>query len=225
MHCALQEQSREPTWLNETAGRVRIVFLSPAVFELGQAPTLAPVDFATRFFEHSMKPRTGHWWYSLQECSFRLDRQSGQAVLQRVTRAAQRQCLEGCQRSANQPEELLPVDEEVRFGAQAKDTRKLTECYREVTGSGPALPPGNTKLRPKTSGPGFFFLILKTLHFPDQMASRLQYSVADAFAATCERGSEILTGIRDFGCAGRWGESFVRAASSTERGRIPVCRQ
>ena len=134
MHCALQEQSREPTWLNETAGRVRIVFLSPAVFELGQAPTLAPVDFATRFFEHSMKPRTGHWWYSLQECSFRLDRQSGQAVLQRVTRAAQRQCLEGCQRSANQPEELLPVDEEVRFGAQAKDTRKLTQCYPEVTG-------------------------------------------------------------------------------------------
>jgi hypothetical protein len=43
----------------EKAGRIRIVFLSPTVFKLGQAPTFSPNDFAKRFFEHSIG-RTGH---------------------------------------------------------------------------------------------------------------------------------------------------------------------
>ena len=39
---------------NETASRIRIVFLSPAVFKLDRAPTFSPRDFAERFFEHSI---------------------------------------------------------------------------------------------------------------------------------------------------------------------------
>jgi len=39
---------------HETARRVRIVFLCPAVFKLEEAPTFAPEDFAARFFEHSL---------------------------------------------------------------------------------------------------------------------------------------------------------------------------
>jgi hypothetical protein len=39
---------------HETAKRVRIVFLSPAVFKLDRAPTFSPEEFAGRFFEHSI---------------------------------------------------------------------------------------------------------------------------------------------------------------------------
>jgi hypothetical protein len=39
---------------NETASRIRIVFLSPTVFKLDQAPTFSPDEFAGRFFEHSI---------------------------------------------------------------------------------------------------------------------------------------------------------------------------
>lgn len=38
----------------EKASRVRIVFLSPAVFKLDRSPTFSPQDFAARFFEHSI---------------------------------------------------------------------------------------------------------------------------------------------------------------------------
>ena len=48
-----------PAWQSltmerETAHRVRIVFLFPAVFKLDRAPTFSPVEFAARFFEHSL---------------------------------------------------------------------------------------------------------------------------------------------------------------------------
>ena len=39
---------------NEKATRIRIVFLSPAVFKLDRAPTFSPEEFAGRFFEHSI---------------------------------------------------------------------------------------------------------------------------------------------------------------------------
>jgi len=39
---------------SETAHRVRIVFLFPAVFKLDRAPTFLPEEFAGRFFEHSI---------------------------------------------------------------------------------------------------------------------------------------------------------------------------
>lgn len=38
----------------EAASRVRIVFLSPAVFKINKMPTFSPQDFAIRFFEHSI---------------------------------------------------------------------------------------------------------------------------------------------------------------------------
>jgi hypothetical protein len=39
----------------ETAGRIRIVFLSPTELKLASAPTFAPEDFAARFFEYSIE--------------------------------------------------------------------------------------------------------------------------------------------------------------------------
>lgn len=39
---------------NEAARRVRVSFLSPAVFKLDKAPTFSPEHFAARFFEHSI---------------------------------------------------------------------------------------------------------------------------------------------------------------------------
>ncbi len=44
------------------ARRVRVVFLSPAVFKLETAPTFDPRDFAERFFEHSVGRAAQMYW-------------------------------------------------------------------------------------------------------------------------------------------------------------------
>jgi hypothetical protein len=46
----------------ESAFRIRIVFLSPTVFKLGQTPTFAPDDLAKRFFEHSIGRAGQMYW-------------------------------------------------------------------------------------------------------------------------------------------------------------------